>query len=55
MEGFYEFVRSSWTIWLMLLFVGIVAWAFWPRRKDDLEEKGKIPLRDDEDNTGGPN
>lgn len=32
----------------MLLFLGIVAWAYWPTRKRKLQEHGQIPLRDDE-------
>ncbi len=47
MESLYEIVRSGWTIWLMVLFFGVVAWAFWPRRKDSLEDHKNIPLRDD--------
>lgn len=46
-EGFYEFVRSFWVVWLMLIFVGIVAWVYWPKRKKELEEHGKIPFNDD--------
>ncbi len=41
-------LRQLWVLWLMLLFVGIVAWVYWPRRKDRLEEHGRIPLEDDE-------
>ena len=48
MEAFYEFVRSFWLIWLVLLFVGIVAWTYWPSRKRKLQEQAEIPLRDDE-------
>lgn len=48
MEAFYGFVRSFWLLWLMLLFLGIVAWAYWPTRKRKLQEHGQIPLRDDE-------
>ena len=46
MQEFYAFVRQLWVVWLMLLFVGIVAWAYWPRRKKKMEEHGKIPFKD---------
>jgi cytochrome c oxidase cbb3-type subunit IV len=39
--------RSLVTIWVMLIFLGIVAWAFWPKRKRTLEAHGRIPLDDD--------
>lgn len=29
-------------------FLGLVAWVYWPRRKQDLESLGRIPLDDDE-------
>jgi len=45
-----EFLRSIWGLWLMVLFLGIVAWAFWPRNKDRLERHGSMILRDDDDN-----
>jgi cytochrome c oxidase cbb3-type subunit 4 len=47
MEGFVETLRSLWVVWLMALFVGIVAWVYWPKRKGEMEEHGRIPLRDD--------
>lgn len=45
-----EFFRSIWGLWLMALFLGIIAWAFWPKNKDRLERYGEMPLRDDDDN-----
>ncbi|MDJ0949570.1 MAG: cbb3-type cytochrome c oxidase subunit 3 [Alphaproteobacteria bacterium] len=48
MDGFYEFIRSLWLLWLMAVFIGIVVWAFWPKRKRELEAHGQIPLRDDD-------
>lgn len=55
MEGLYETVRSLWVVWLMILFVGIVAWAFWPsrRRQRKMDEAARIPLRDDHANDAG--
>ena len=47
LDSFYELVRSLWVVWLMAIFVVIVAWAFWPRNKERLEAHGRIPLDDD--------
>ena len=47
-DGIYEFIRSLWVIWLMALFIGIVVWVMWPRRKRRLESYGRIPLDDDD-------
>nr|WP_254430982.1 cbb3-type cytochrome c oxidase subunit 3 [Magnetospirillum sp. LM-5] len=44
-----EFLRSIWGLWLMVLFLGIVIYAFRPKNKDRLESYGDIPLRDDDD------
>ena len=44
----YEWITSFWLVWLILLFVGIVAWVFWPKHKQRLERHGEIPLRDDD-------
>ena len=49
-EDLVETFRSLWVVWLMLLFLGIVAWAYWPKRKSKLQAHGQIPLRDDEEN-----
>ena len=48
MDAFYAFVKSFWVVWLLVLFVGIVVWVYWPGRKKQLETHGEIPLRDDE-------
>ena len=49
MDAFYESLRSLWVVWLMVLFVGIVAWVYWPKRKREMEEHGRIPLKDDDE------
>ena len=45
-QEFYGVVRSLWVVWLLVLFVGIVAWVMWPRRKKELEDQAKIPFKD---------
>ena len=40
--------RSLWVLWLMLLFLGIVAWVMWPRNAKKIEDHGRIPFKDEE-------
>jgi len=50
MDGFDKLValaRELWVVWLMLLFLAIVARAFWPSRKAKINAHGRIPLDDD--------
>ena len=47
LDALYGALRSLWTLWFMALFIGIVTWTFWPRRKQQLEDQATIPLRDD--------
>lgn len=44
---FYTLLKSVWTLWFTLLFVGIVAWAYWPTRSRRLQDHANIPLRED--------
>ena len=48
LQEIYEGLRSFWVLWLFALFAALVIWAFWPSRKKQMEEYGRIPLRDDE-------
>ena len=48
MEEFYAFVRSAWVVWMMALFVGIVAWVLWPSNRDRFRRASRIPLSDDD-------
>jgi cytochrome c oxidase cbb3-type subunit IV len=42
-----SFLRSFWTVWLMLLFVGVLFWALRPRNKDKFDEASRIPFKDE--------
>ena len=42
-----SFLRSFWTVWLMLLFVGVLVWALRPRNKDKFDEASRIPFKDE--------
>ena len=44
-----EMMHGLWTLLLLLVFVGIVVWAYSGRRKDDFEAAARMPLEDDRD------
>ena len=43
----WEALRPLWLVWLIVLFAGVVFWAFRPRNKKRFEEDGKIPFKDE--------
>ncbi len=49
MEDFAAFFRSAWVVWLMALFVAIVAWALWPSNRERFRRAAHIPLSDDDE------
>jgi cytochrome c oxidase cbb3-type subunit IV len=48
LQTLYEWANALWGLWLMILFLGIVIYVFWPKRRKKLEAQGRIPLEDDE-------
>ena len=44
----FGFVHTVWTILLMGVFIGIVAWAYSSKRKDRFEKAAREPLDDDD-------
>ena len=48
MEEFTAFFRSAWVVWMMALFLGIVAWALWPSNRERFRRAARIPLSDEE-------
>lgn len=49
LDSIVTFLRSFWVVWLMLLFLGIVAYALWPRNRAKFEEASRIPFKEGED------
>ena len=41
--------HSWWTLLLLVAFIGIVVWAWSPRRKRRFEDAARLPLDDDAD------
>lgn len=44
--------HSIWTVLLLILFVGIVIWAFSSRRKKRFDEAARLPLEEEDDAPG---
>ncbi len=42
------FLQSAWTVIVMILFLGIVAWAYSGKRKTEFEQAAQLPLEDDD-------
>jgi cytochrome c oxidase cbb3-type subunit IV len=42
-----EILTSIWTVWAVLLFAGIVIWAWRPANRKRFERDARIPLDDD--------
>jgi cbb3-type cytochrome oxidase subunit 3 len=48
MSETYGWILSLWQLWLVIVFVAIVAWVFWPKHKRRLERQGEIPFKNDD-------
>lgn len=46
LETLYQIARSTWVVWMVLLFGGIVLWAFLPRNKKRFEDAANIIFKD---------
>jgi cytochrome c oxidase cbb3-type subunit 4 len=44
----YSLILSVWTIVVLVLFVGIVLWAFSGKRRQHFEEAARIPFDEDD-------
>ncbi|MEO5336943.1 MAG: cbb3-type cytochrome c oxidase subunit 3 [Magnetospirillum sp. WYHS-4] len=47
LQEIYLWAREAWVVWMMLLFSGIIFWAFRPKNKDRFERNGLIPFKDE--------
>jgi len=45
-----ELANAGWNLWLLILFVIVVAYALWPskRRQKQMDAAARIPFEDDE-------
>jgi cytochrome c oxidase cbb3-type subunit 4 len=47
LEGLYADIAPLMGVVVVAVFIGIVAWAYWPKHRARFEADGQIPLRDD--------
>ena len=40
-------LRPIVSVWVLLVFIGLLAWIYWPRRRAVYDNAASIPLRDD--------
>lgn len=40
--------HSFWTVGALIIFVGIIIWAYSKGRRDDFDEASRLPLEDDQ-------
>ena len=45
----WEVVGPLWLILLIVAFIAIVAWVFWPKNKKRFEKAARIPLEDEKE------
>jgi cytochrome c oxidase cbb3-type subunit 4 len=48
LESVYHFAHQFWIVWLVILLVAIVFWAYRPKNKKRFEDDAQIPFKDDE-------
>ncbi|PPD43084.1 MAG: CcoQ/FixQ family Cbb3-type cytochrome c oxidase assembly chaperone [Methylocystis sp.] len=48
-EGLRAFAGAWGLIFFGFIFLGVVAYAFWPSRRKEFEQDAQIPLREDDD------
>jgi cytochrome c oxidase cbb3-type subunit 4 len=48
-ESLRAFAASWGLIFFGVIFLGVVAYVFWPSRKKQFEQDAQIPLREDDD------
>lgn len=47
LEGLHQILASAWTLWAVLIFAGIVRWAWRPANRRRFEQDANIPLNDE--------
>ena len=47
LEFLAELARPMWVVWLVIMFLGVVFFAFRPKNRKRFEEHGAIPFKND--------
>ncbi|MDI1287954.1 MAG: cbb3-type cytochrome c oxidase subunit 3 [Reyranella sp.] len=48
LESVNEILTSIWTVWAVLIFAGILFWAWRPKNRKRFEKDARIPLNDED-------
>ncbi len=48
LEAVNEILTSIWTVWAVLIFAGILFWAWRPKNRTRFEKDARIPLNDED-------
>jgi len=46
-EWLAQFAQSAGTVYFLLMFVAVLAYAFWPKNAKQFDEAARMPLRED--------
>ena len=54
MQTIIELANEFWNLWLVLMFVAILAWSLWPskERAKEMKHAANIPFQDGDSNAG---
>ncbi|MCC3246836.1 cbb3-type cytochrome c oxidase subunit 3 [Methylocystis sp. WRRC1] len=52
-EAWRAFAASWGLIFFGVIFLGVIAYVFWPSRKKSFDEAAEMPLREDDDDVSG--
>ena len=47
MNELWAMMHAWWTVWLVVVFIGIVVYAMWPGNRDKFEHARSIPFLDE--------
>lgn len=47
LETISKTAQSLWIVWLVLLFVGVVWWAYRPKNRKKFQDAANIPFKED--------
>ncbi len=52
MENIVEIANEYWNLWLLLMFIFVIAWSLWPteKRSAQMKHAANIPFNDDKPN-----
>ncbi len=54
MENIVEIANEYWNLWLLLMFIIVIAWSLWPtkERSAQMKHAANIPFNEDMPDTG---